>query len=1215
MGQPRHRKVLETIGAGVAALALVLAPLVATGTAATAADPVSVFDIDFNDGTTGSWTPSGDVQLDHVDVDGDTVLEVSDRREDFGGIESPAFTTVAGATYTFSMRAKLPEGTEGTAALRFVAKPAYTWIGNTTIDAEDWTTVTGTWTAPDSESHTVYIGSSHLSSTPAPGEDEPSEPYTYLVDDLQVTAVLPDAVPPGDGTSLQFDFEDGTLQGWAPRATEDGPATVGVVEGGHESGHAAQVSDRLHQGQGLQLDVTDELTAGQTYVFEAWMRFDGTPGDLTLSRRVETGGESTYNSLLGITGVTEDWTRVTGNITIPAYETALEIYFETAYDGGNPGNTSTFLVDDISITSPTLEVEDLTPLQETVPFPLGVAVDERELSGAAGELTDLHFNQLTGENHMKPYAWYDAERNFRIDPQATAIMDAAAANDLRVYGHVLVWHSQNAGQTDASGDTPANPGWFFLDESGAVLTSSADDQAILRERLRTHIFAIAENLHDTYGDFGSETNPLVAWDVVNEVVADGADNPDGLRRSAWFNILGEQFIDLAFRYADEAFNEEYAAPGTDRPVKLFINDYNTEETGKQGRYFALVERLLGRGVPLDGVGHQFHVSLTRPVADLRAAIERFEALPVLQAVTELDVATGTPVTDAKLIEQGYYYRDAFELFREKADSLFSVTVWGLYDGRSWVNDNGAPLLFDDSLRAKPAYYGAAGLDLPAPIPTADAFAGGVPLDDDAFDAVEWLQLRPHPLGDEGASGAFQLRWSPDTLTVLAEVAGDAPGVEIQVGEDTYAFARDGSGDVDGVVSDIDGGWAAVIHVPLDGAAQGDILPFNLVVDGGDGWTRQGSTGLVTLLEELSYLEVAQAQDGAPEVDGEVDEVWEGAGGVVTAKQVSGTGTATAQVRTLWEGDDLYVLMEVTDPVIDLSPSSPWEKDSVEIYVDAGNNKNGGYLPTDAQLRVDADNVVTAGNAAQVELITSATSRTADGYLVEARISLQGLGGAETVHGLDFQVNDASGGSRIGITNWADPTGQGYQSTNHWGVGRLVEGTAAPVEPSVSLSSAQVRAGEKLQVSLAGFEPGAEVAVVLGSGVTATGTVRGAGAAVAPAGTTLLGTVTVGAGGTAVVTVTVPAGTPAGTYLLGASVGGQVVADAVLTVVAAAPGTGGPNGSGVGTGSGTGGGLAVTGTGLGLAGLALLVIAAGAALVVARRRGMTFLEVRQTLLRR
>lgn len=224
-------------------------------------------------------------------------------------------------------------------------------------------------------------------------------------------------------------------------------------------------------------------------------------------------------------------------------------------------------------------------------------------------------------------------------------MDFAQAEGLRVYGHVLVWHSQT-------------PAWFFEDTAGAPLTDSAADQELLRERMRTHVFSVAETLSDEYGLFGSETNPLVAWDVVNEVVSDSGEFADGLRRSEWYRILGEEYIDLAFRYADEAFNDQFAAPGTDRPVTLFINDYNTEQSGKQDRYFALVNRLLERGVPLDGVGHQFHVNLAMPIQALEDAIVRFQDLPVTQVVTELDVPTGTPETEALFIEQGYYYRDA-----------------------------------------------------------------------------------------------------------------------------------------------------------------------------------------------------------------------------------------------------------------------------------------------------------------------------------------------------------------------------------------------------------------------------------------------------------------------------------------------------------------------------------------------------------------------------
>ena len=162
----------------------------------------------------------------------------------------------------------------------------------------------------------------------------------------------------------------------------------------------------------------------------------------------------------------------------------------------------------------------------------------------------------------------------------------------------------------------------------------------------------------------------------------------------------------------------------------------------------------------------------------------------------------------------------------------------------------------------------------------------------------------------------------------------------------------------------------------------------------------------------------------------------------------GADGAVATVRTLWSGDTLYVLAEVADPVVDVSGSDPWIQDSVEIYVDPGNAKNGSYRYDDTQIRISAANAVSFGTgdeAFQRARVQSATALVDGGYLVEASVDLGDLAGAGTFHGLDFQVNDASGGQRTAISNWADPTGAGYQSTARWGVGQFV-GPAAPSAP-------------------------------------------------------------------------------------------------------------------------------------------------------------------------
>jgi endo-1,4-beta-xylanase len=995
--------------------------IVITGPAKT----LTVSAVNFDDGTTGTWTKSGGPTLAYVDVAaGNKALSIT-RAADYEGIQTPTGIFTSGKTYTFSMKARLADAAAGSPSVRFVGKPGYSWIANKAITATDWTTITGSWTAPDVTDPTtlqVYIGSDNLAA-----------PYTILVDDILVTTDAPtDTGPPPGTIAIATNFENG-LDGWVGRDGGKGAPTIGLSTVAHGGTGAALVSNRPNQGAGLGHDVTGVLQKGVTYEFNAWVKFaDTKPTDeIWLSLANTTNGTTTYGQLAKFTNVTNSgWTQVTARFTAPAFDSAL-MYFETKYSSTDPiGNTSDFLVDDVTVKVPEKDViQPLPPLDSTTSFPVGVAIDDRETVGSSAELLTRHFNQITPENHMKPEAWYDANHNFSINPQAVTLMDFAKANNLHLYGHVLVWHSQT-------------PAWFFQNDAGQPLTNSAADQDILRTRLHDHIYNVAKSLSDKYGLFGSATNPLYAFDVVNEVVADTAEYSDGLRRSPWYNVLGESYIDLAFQYANDAFNNLYAVSGQ-HPVKLFINDYNTEQSGKQARYHDLVSRLIARGVPVQGVGHQFHLSLATPVSSLDAALTAFEDLPVVQAVTEFDVPTGTPVTQAKLIDQGYFVRDVFRIFRAHSAHMFSVTAWGLTDGRSWRSSSGAPLLFDDSHQAKPAYFGAADAQLPARLRSANVFAGDVALDSGATSSLEWSKL---PLLPVENVGQFQLRWAPDHLTAYV-TANDATKsstdkVTFVLGGQTYTVARNGTGDVPAVAKERTGGYDIVTQLPLSNAAQGSNLNLDVQVTDGSttsGWNTPGSTGTLTLVEPLSYLEIPQAR-AVPTIDGAVDATWVDANVVTTAKQIQGTDGALATVRTLWKDQTLYVLAEVADPIVDTSGSDPWVQDSVEIYVDGGNAKNGSYRPDDAQMRISADNKVSFGTgdeAAQKARLTSATKRTATGYTVEAAISLLAYGGLGTFQGVDFQVNDGTNGARTAIRNWADPTNAGYQSTAHWGVAQLV----------------------------------------------------------------------------------------------------------------------------------------------------------------------------------
>ncbi|QAY61971.1 hypothetical protein ET495_00130 [Xylanimonas allomyrinae] len=1031
----------------------------------------------FDDQTLGTnlqQSGGGTGTLTYAAQDSGYALQVNDRASDFTGIQTTPGLLVPGTTYTISAQVRLADGVPDT-QVRWVSfasvdgSGAYGWIGNTTVTSGAWATISGSWTVPanaDPATTKVYIGSADQAGGGA---------YTYLLDDVEITTPTTTPTGPQPGTVLvDTGFEDQTLQGWAPRQANTTAPTVAVVAGGADgSAYAAQVSDRDSDGDGIQYDLTTSGTAGATLAFEAWVRFaEGQPtGALTLSARTVKGGVEAFSNLAAISEVRNDgWVKVGGQFTMPAYDTVGQIYFEAKY---NSGNVSPFLVDQVKVWVPEPAVVDtsLTPLKDSVAIPgMGVAVDSRETTGNASELVLHHFDQITPENSMKVESWYDADHQFRRNPDATALLDYAQANDLRVYGHVLVWHSQT-------------PAWFFQRDDGTPLTSSDADKQFLRQRLHDHIFNVAASIAGDYGPFGSATNPMVGWDVANEVISDNATD-DGLRRSPWYQVLGEEYLSLAFQYADEAFNHQYAAAGSARPIALFINEYNTEtDTAKLERYHALVQRLLAAGVPVDGVGHQFHSSLTTPASGMDAALTRFEDLPVKQAVTELDATVGTPVTEGNLIKQGHWYRDAFDVFRKHADDLFSVTLWGLTDARSWRSAQ-APLLFDGGLQAKYAYFGAVGDDAGVPplLTAANVFGGDVPLDASAADAVDWRNQPAQEL--TSSAGSFVPRWTPDHLTLLVTVASDATdAVEVAYGGQTYGLTKAGvgSGGATGVVFDDAAGWRAVIHIPHSGIVQGGTAQLDVrALAGSDvvgAWNSPGSTGTLTFLENLATVDVAEAGGDAPAVDGVVDDVWSTANVVHTGTAVEGAADgAQADVRTLWKGDDtLYVLYQVTDPVIDVSSSDPWNRDSVELFLDLGNTKAGGYGPNDAQMRISVDNQTSFGTGdatAQAERLTSATARTDTGYVVELAVALTGqsggqddvpFGGADTFQGLDFQVNDGRGGARYAVHTWAEPSGTGYQTTSRWGVGHLVAAQTPPT-PVPPVPADHLTAGNRGKVT-------------------------------------------------------------------------------------------------------------------------------------------------------
>ncbi len=522
---------------------------------------------------------------------------------------------------------------------------------------------------------------------------------SYYVDDFSIVKIADPPGPPSNTNGLVSTFESGATEGWGPRT---GVESVTVTSAdAHSGANSLLTTNRTAAFRGVAVNVTNIMFNGSRYKVSLWAKLapGEAPTQLRVSLQRNAGTISTFHQVVGNTNVTSGaWVRLTTTYDVALANSSLILYVESAPN--QPSPLSSFYIDDVQITfvpPPTIEPDLPSVFQAYADFfPVGAAVTPLEITGVHADLLKKHFNSITSGNDFKWDATEPAEGTFRFT-NADAQVSFAQANNIIVRGHTLLWHNQI-------------PAWVFTDPvTGATMQPSEANKALLTQRLQNHIRGVA----------GHFVGKLYAWDVVNEVIDEN--QPDCLRRSTWYNILGPQYLDIAFQTAREV----------DPNAKLFINEFNSAFGSKRACYFNVVRDLKARGVPVDGVGHQMHNNFEfPPVQGFIDTINMFATLGVLQHVTEMDVNiysgsanTSIPNYDEipldRHVRVGYHYRDYFEAFKKLKDKIQSVTVWGLADDNTWITSSGrvnAPLLFDDQLKKKFAYWGV--ID-PLQLPGAD----------------------------------------------------------------------------------------------------------------------------------------------------------------------------------------------------------------------------------------------------------------------------------------------------------------------------------------------------------------------------------------------------------------------------------------------------------------------------------------------------------------
>ncbi len=376
------------------------------------------------------------------------------------------------------------------------------------------------------------------------------------------------------------------------------------------------------------------------------------------------------------------------------------------------------------------------------------------------ETLKTQFNMLTPENEAKFCSVQPQQGKFDFSG-FDKLVDFAEQNKMTVRGHTLVWHQ-------------CLPAWL---SNGKF----SRDEAI--KLLHDHIATV----------MGRYKGRIAIWDVVNEAINDSG---SGLRDTPWKRLIGDDYIEMAFRFAHEA----------DPDALLFYNDFNAEDmNAKSNRVYAMVKDLVDHGVPINGVGFQSHFTVGKMNTDAIAQnMKRLGELGLQVQITEMDDRYPVNSTDAILQPQAGDYRRLLETCLANKNCTAFVT-WGISDLYSWLRDSGLgfyenpnvkPLLFDDDYQPKPAYY--AVLDILA------RHAGEKPILSDA--EIEAMNAAP-------AAALVQVQLPPPHKTDLKQLAPDPVPGTAYYAPFPVAIQLDGKAD----------DWANVPRVTVD---KGSMLPPN-----------------------------------------------------------------------------------------------------------------------------------------------------------------------------------------------------------------------------------------------------------------------------------------------------------------------------------------------------------------------------------------------------
>ena len=305
---------------------------------------------------------------------------------------------------------------------------------------------------------------------------------------------------------------------------------------------------------------------------------------------------------------------------------------------------------------------------------------------------------LVPENDIKWFNIRSISDNFDFS-KVDHMLAFSNNNEMLFRGHTLIWHN-------------ANPKWLIKKFKKSDPTSKKIENLLIN-----HVSTVARRY----------AGKVHSWDVVNEAINVSDGQKGGFRDTTksgvgikkdkyptWFNFLGMDYIDLAFRVAAEA----------DPTAMLTYNDYGLEydipwQEAKRGAVLNLLRRLQTNQTPIHAFGLQSHLQGHEKrfnPTKLRNFLHDIADLGLKIIITELDVADHKLPRDIQIRDRmvaDAYYEYLSVVLDEPA--VIGVLTWGLSDRYTWLSQrrprpDGAPvrpLPLDADLNRKPAWYAIA----------------------------------------------------------------------------------------------------------------------------------------------------------------------------------------------------------------------------------------------------------------------------------------------------------------------------------------------------------------------------------------------------------------------------------------------------------------------------------------------------------------------------